>query len=352
MLRKGLMSTGKLTGMIRRRFMAGSAASFAFSQTAAEAPKRPGVLRAGDLVGLAAPSTPVIDPDVLAQVEHAMKYFGLRYRFGKNVGKRSAAGDVQARVNDLHEFFADPEVRAVFCIRGGYGASQLLPYLDYGLIARNPKIFLGYSDITALHLAIHKKTGLVTFHGPVVLSSFTEYTQKHFKRALFQTDPIGVVTNPPDTGAVRAAHSLRAIRGGKARGRLIGGNLSLLAATMGTPYEVDARGRIYFLEDVEEQAYTVDRMLTQQKLGGKLDAAAGIIWGECADCGPRDYKPSFASPFTVGEVVQNILGSLRVPVLSGLTIGHTSDQLTLPIGCMASLDPEKGELTIEEAGVV
>ena len=281
-----------------------------------------------------------------------MKHFGLRYRFGKNVGNRAVAGSIEERVQDLHEFFADPEVSAVFCIRGGYGSSQLLADLDYGLIAKHPKILLGYSDITALHLAIHQKTGLVTFHGPVVLSSFSAYTQEHFRRALFGTEPLGSLTNPPDAGGIRSEHSLRAIRGGKARGRLIGGNLSLLAATMGTPFEVDTRGKIYFIEDVEEQPYSLDRMLTQQRLAGKLEAAAGIVWGECAGCGPRDYKPSFASPFTVGEVVQNILGRLKIPVLSGLTIGHTSDQLTLPVGCMATLDADNGTLTIEEAGAV
>src|SRR5262249_47966013 len=169
----------------------------------------------------------------------------------------------QERLDDLHAMFRDSEVRAVFAIRGGYGSEHLLDRIDYDLIRRNPKIFLGYSDITALHLAIHQKTGLVTFHGPVVLSRFSEYTQKWFRKALFEAAPIGEVANPPETNRLRPTHNLRTVRPGRARGPLIGGNLSLIATTMGTPYEIDTRGRILFLEDVDEQPYSIDRMLTQ-----------------------------------------------------------------------------------------
>jgi muramoyltetrapeptide carboxypeptidase len=142
------------------------------------------------------------------------------------------------------------------------------------------------------------------------------------------------------------------VRAGRAGGALVGGNLSLICATLGTPYEIDTRGKILFLEDVSEQPYNIDRMLTQLRLAGKLDAAAGVVWGECDDCGPRQFEPSTVSPFSVGEVVDNILGALRVPVLSGLTIGHTSDQLTLPRGVSATLDAAAGTLEITEAAVV
>jgi muramoyltetrapeptide carboxypeptidase len=314
---------------------------------------KPQVLREGDLVGLVTPGTYVSDPDRIALAERTLKYFGLRARFGRNVRRRTGylGGSAEERVADLHELFADKEVRGIFCIRGGYGSAQLLDKLDYGLIRRNPKVFLGYSDITALHLAIHRETGLVTFHGPVVVSSFTEYTQKHFRAALFQTEPIGRVTNPPDSNRLRPAHILRAVRTGRARGRLVGGNLSLISALMGTPWEIDTRGRILFLEDVGEQPYAVDRMLTQLRLAGKLDAAAGIVFGECSDCRPRDFQPSFESTFSLGEVVDSILGGLKIPVLYGLTIGHTDDQLTLPLGVEATLDAGSGELVIEEPAV-
>jgi muramoyltetrapeptide carboxypeptidase len=247
--------------------------------------------------------------------------------------------------------FADPSVNAVFAIRGGYGSAQLLDRIDYGLLRNNPKIFLGYSDITALHLAIQKRSGMVTFHGPVALSGFSEYTQKGFRRALFETAPLGSVTNPPESNPLRPAHTLRAIRPGKARGALVGGNLTLISTTMGTPFEIETRGRILLLEDVDEQPYSIDRMLTQLRLAGKFDGVAGVVFGECNACRPRDYKPAFESTLSLGEVLDEILGQLRVPVLSGLTFGHTDDQLTLPLGVMAALDADKGELVIEEAGV-
>jgi muramoyltetrapeptide carboxypeptidase len=315
---------------------------------------RPRALRAGDTVGLVTPATEVPDPDRLALAEHTIKYLGLRVKRGRNVGRRLGTyrESVETRLDDLHSMFRDPEVRGIFAIRGGYGSAHLLDRIDYDLIRRHPKVFVGYSDITAMHLAINRHARLVTFHGPVVLSRFTDYTQQHFRKVLFENAPPGKLTNPPESNEVRPSHSLRMVRPGTATGQLVGGNLSLIVSTLGTPYEIDARGKILFLEDVEEQAYSIDRMLTQLRLAGKLKDAAGIIWGECDGCGVRDYKPSTVLPFSVGEVVDNLLGTLQIPVLSGLTIGHTSDQLTLPLGVTATLDAAGGTLDIKEAGVI
>jgi muramoyltetrapeptide carboxypeptidase len=334
--------------MTRRASLA--AAALPFSASFGQTLLRPKALQPGDTVGLITPSTYVSDPDRLALTERTIRYFGLVPKFAPNVKKRDGylGGTAKERLADLHAMFSDPQVKAVFCIRGGFGSAHLLPDIDYALIARNPKIFLGYSDITAMHLAIHRKTGLVTFHGPVPLSRFTAYTQQHFKKALFETKPLGMLTNPPDSDPLRPSHTLRTIRGGKARGQLIGGNLTLLSTTLGTPYEIDTKGKIVFIEDVDEQPYSIDRMLTHLKLAGKLDAAAGIVFGECADCKPRDFKPSFESNFSLGEILDRILGSLKIPVFTGLTIGHTDDQLTLPLGVMATLDADKGELVIED----
>jgi muramoyltetrapeptide carboxypeptidase len=316
---------------------------------------KPKALVQGDTIGLITPSTFVSDPERLETAERTVRYFGLVPKWGKNVGKKYgyAGGTVDERLDDLHAMFADSAVKAVFCVRGGYGSGHLLDRIDYKLIAANPKIFIGYSDITAMHLAIHKMTGLITLHGPVPTSAFTTYTQNFYRKALFEARPLGELSNPPEANLLRPSHRLRAVRPGKARGRLIGGNLSLVAATMGTPYEIDTRGRILFIEDVDEQPYSLDRMLTQLRLSGKLQAAAGIVWGECLDCKPKDYKPSFVEGnFTTAEVVDRILGKLDVPVLSGLTIGHTDDQLTLPEGVMAELDADKGTLTITESATV
>src|SRR5258708_36645464 len=180
--------------------------------------------------------------------------------------------------------FADPSVDAIFAIRGGYGSAQLLDRIDYDLLRKNPKIFLGYSDITAMHLAIQKRTCWVTFHGPVALSDLSQYTQKHFRRALFETAPLGAVTNPPDSNPLRPSHTLRTIRGGKARGPLVGGNLTLISTTMGTPFEIDTRGRILLLEDIDEEPYNIDRMLTQLRLAGKPAAASRAAVSEGSPC--------------------------------------------------------------------
>jgi muramoyltetrapeptide carboxypeptidase len=339
----------------RRGFLAAAAALPVVSLAAPEVRLvRPKALRAGDVVGLITPSSYVSDPDRLALAERTARYFGLVPKFGKNVRKRDGylGGSVEERLEDLHAMFRDSEVKGVFAIRGGYGAAQLLDRIDYDLIRAHPKVFLGYSDITALHLALQKRAGMVTFHGPIALARFTPYTQTCFRKALFETEPLGRVTNPPDSDPLRPAHTLRTVRPGRARGPLIGGNLTLISTTMGTPYEIETSGRVVFLEDVDEEPYSIDRMLTQLRLAGKLTSAAGVIFGECQDCRPRDFKPSYESSLSVGEVVDEVLGRLHAPVLSGLTIGHTDDQLTLPLGVMAELDADKGELVIEEAGVV
>lgn len=314
---------------------------------------KPKQLKKGDTVGFVTPSTYVSSPDEIASALRTAEYFGLKVKMGANVRKRAGyvGGTIAERAADVNAMFADPEVKAIFAIRGGYGSAQILPALDFDLIAKNPKIFQGYSDITAMHLAIHQRTGLVTFHGPVMLSGFTPYTIEHFRRALFDTKPLGAVTNPPEANTMRPNHPLRTVKGGRARGPLIAGNLTLISTTMGTPYEIDTRGKILCIEDVGEEPYSMDRMLTQLRLSGKLAAAAGIVMGECARCTPREFRPGFDSTFSLGEIVDDILGGLQIPVLTGLTFGHTADQLTLPLGCMATLDADKGTLLIEESGV-
>jgi muramoyltetrapeptide carboxypeptidase len=326
----------------------------AFSVALPTALVRPKALRPGATVGIITPGTYVPEPERLALIEPTLKFFKLNVKLGKNVGRRVSTyrSSISERLEDLHGMFNDKDVDAVMCLRGGYGAAQLLDQIDYDLIRRNPKIFLGYSDITALHLAIHQKTGLVTFHGPMIVSRFTGYTQKYFNKALFEAAPIGIVTNPEEGDALRPSHMLQTIRPGTATGPLVGGNLTLISTTLGTPYEIETRGKILFLEDVDEEPYSIDRMLTQLRLAGKLDEAAGIIFGECENCRPSDYKPSTVSPFSLGEVVNNILGGLKVPVLSGLTIGHTDDQATMPLGVAATLDAGAKTLEIKDAAVI
>lgn len=310
---------------------------------------KPKPLKSGDTIGLITPSSYVSDPDELAFARRFCEFFGLRCKYGKNVGQRYGylAGTAQQRVNDLHAMFQDPEIRGVFCVRGGYGSAQMLDKLDYDLIRKNPKVFLGYSDITALHLAIGRRAGLVTFHGPVSLSHLSTWSQKHLQRALFETAPLGLIGNPPESNPLQPAHTWRTVRGGKARGTLVGGNLTLLSTTLGTPYEVETSGRILLMEDIGEDIYRIDRMFTQLRLAGKLQAAAGIVIGECKDCPP----PGHDSAYSLGEVINYLLGDLGIPVLYGLSFGHTIDQVTIPLSLTATLDADQQQLTIEETAV-
>jgi muramoyltetrapeptide carboxypeptidase len=333
----------------RRQLAAG-----ALSQAVAPPLILPRRLKPGDTVALVTPSTEVVDPELLIMARETCEHFGLRAEMMPSVGRRQRdfQESVASRASDFNRAWTDPRFAAVFCVRGGFGSQHFLDRIDYGAVRRNPKVFLGYSDITALHMAIHRRTGLATFHGPVPLSGFTAFTQEHFRRVLFETKPAGVLTNPPEPNRLRPQHRLRAVREGVASGRLVGGNLTLVATTMGTPYEIDTAGRILFLEDVGEQIYSIDRMLTQLRLAGKLQRAAGIVWGECSDCPPKDNKPSSASAYGLAETVDNLLGDLGIPVLSGLVIGHTADQLTLPLGIRATLDAGRGTLRLDEAAVV
>lgn len=310
---------------------------------------RPPLLSAGDTVGVLASGTAVSDPDKILRAKQVIDYFGLKMKLAPYVlsGSGYKSRSVAERVADLHTLFQDDSVKAIFELRGGYGSAQLLDHIDYQLIRQNPKIFLGFSDITALHVAIHQQAHLVTFHGPVLISAFPEYTIEHLRKALLTSEPIGQVSNSNSKRGIRRRYPLRTIRSGQAKGQLIGGNLTLISTTMGTPYEIDTRDKILFLEDTGEKPYKIDRMLTQLRLAGKLQAAAGIIFGECYNCDSRGYAWDYA----LGEVLDQLLGSLTIPVLYGLTIGHTAEQLTLPIGVEAELDADEGLLNILQPGV-
>lgn len=320
------------------------------SQTNSQTLLKPQVLKAGDTVGVVAPGTAVSDPDDLEKARQALEFFGLKMKFGKSLksGTGYKSRTVGERVTDIHEMFSDKEVKAVFCIRGGYGSGQLLAQLDYKLIRSNPKIFLGYSDITAMHLAINIMAGIVTFHGPVLLSQFSSYTIDYFKKALLSTEPIGKIENPSVISGIRPAYPFRTIVPGIAKGRLTGGNLSLVASLMGTPYEIETKGKIIFLEDVGEEPFRIDRMLTQLNLSGKLNDASGIVFGKCAGC---DVGDTGVWDSSLGEVLDFQLGKLNIPAFYGLMIGHTNEQVTIPYGVEAELNAELGTLDVIESGV-
>ena len=313
---------------------------------------KPRVLRPGDTVGLIAPASYTFDLWRLDDAAARVEALGLVPKFGKHArGRRGfLSGTDEERLEDLHEMFADRTVAAVFALQGGYGTPRLLDRIDYDLVRRNPKILLGYSDITGLHVAISRRSGLVTFHGPNMVGRLPPRTLDLLKKALFSAEPIGEVTNPDEADPLNVEFPLRTVTPGTARGRITGGNLTLICSTMGTPYEIDTRGRILLLEDTGEAPYRIDRMLVQLKLAGKLQEAAGIVFGTCTDCDPS--RSSFELSLSLSEVLMEVLGSVGKPVMAGLLFGHTREKATIPIGVEAEMDAAAKRLTIVEAATV
>ncbi|HYB54473.1 MAG TPA: LD-carboxypeptidase [Thermoanaerobaculia bacterium] len=334
----GLAAGGSLLGL-----PGGSAAP-----ASPDAMVKPRALRAGDTVGLIAPSSYIFDLSDLEGVAPRLEALGLECRFGRNVRARRGylAGTEEERLADLHAMFADPSIAAVFCLGGGYGSERLLARVDYALVRKNPKIFLGYSDITGLHLALGKLARLVTFHGPVALSALPPWTLGYLKKALFAPEPMGPIENPPEKDVLSPEFPRHTIVPGRALGRTVGGNLTLIATTMGTPYEIDTKGKILLLEDTGEAPYRVDRMLVQLALAGKLADAAGIVWGTCTDCAPS--RSGFEINLSMSELLDDLLSKLGKPVLAGLVFGHTPEKATIPLGVEAELDATAKTFTLLE----
>jgi muramoyltetrapeptide carboxypeptidase len=340
--------------MIHRRDFArlALAASAAPSLFGSEAPKqraliKPKKLSAGDTVGMVVPASMVFELDSIDRGREQLEALGFRVKVGAHVKARhgNLAGTDRERAADINRFFADEDVKAVVAFSGGWGTPRLLPYLDYDVIRRNPKILIGFSDITGLLNAVHKKTGLVTFHGPNADSRYEPFTLANFRKVLMSADPIGTLPNPPkrDDELLDRENRIIVLREGTATGRLVGGNLTLIAATMGTPYEIETDGAILFLEDTHEELYRIDRMLTQLWLGGKLDRLAGFVFGRCTDC------PIEGPALSMGELLRERFG--HIPSIWGLSFGHIEKKLTLPIGIPATLDATAKTLTITEGAV-
>ena len=311
-------------------------------------PKR---LKLGDTLGVIAPSSAIND-NKIEQAIKSLTDLGFKLKLSKNLRAQNGylAGTDAQRLEDLHWAFSDQEVDAVWCIRGGYGATRILPNVDFNLIKKNPKIFIGYSDITALHVAIYQKTGLVTFHGPVGTSDYTDFTKPNVLNILMNPTP-QYILNPSAENLKNESNLFKpeVITPGKCRGKLIGGNLSLLSAVDGTPYALkDLKGKILFMEDIDERPYRIDRMLTQMLQAHDFKQLAGIALGVFEGCNP---KPEENSQSLI-DCLKDRLGQLGIPVIYGLSFGHISNQLTLPVGIEAELNTEGGVLTLLEAAVV
>lgn len=311
---------------------------------------KPRRLKRGDTVGLITPGSYIEDED-LERAVNQIENLGLRVALGKHIRayRGYLAGTDEQRLEDLHRAFSDRRLAGVWCARGGYGVTRLLPKIDYALIRQNPKVLIGYSDITALLQAVYLRTGLVCFHGPVGASEFTDYTRRHLVAQVMEGRAPWTIAKRDyeDERKEQSAYQSEMIRPGRARGVLMGGNLSLLSAMAGTPFDVPAKDHLIFIEDVGEKPYRIDRMLTQLRQSGALDQAAGVVLGVFADC---EADPD-AHSLRLIETLRDRLGDLNCPVYYGLPFGHIDDQCTLPVGVEASFDADSGALTVLEAGV-
>lgn len=313
---------------------------------------KPARLRRGDLVGIIAPGGHTND-DALEKAVANIEALGLRARVGDNIHYvyGNYAGTVAQRLDDLHRMFLDPEIKAVWAIRGGSGCISLLEHIDYRMIRAHPKVLIGYSDITCLHLALLRQAGLVTFHGPVASATFSDYAVTQLRNVLMTPHERYTITMSADNALLAAEqpnYRIRTVHGGVATGRLIGGNLSLVSALAGTPYAADFSDAILYLEEVNEEPYRVDRMMTQLQLSQGFGRAAAVMLGIFENCEGADSE----SALSLDETVDQHLLPLSRPAVAGYSFGHIRHQFTLPVGVLARLDTEQQTLTLLEAGVV
>lgn len=324
-----------------------SAAGLSTSATTKRKPKKikPNRLKEGDTIAFISPGS-FLDDDGLQKAVQNVEGLGCKIMLSKNIRAHRGflAGSDQQRLDDLHWAFSDKQVDAIWCARGGYGCSRLLPNIDYGTIKKNPKILIGYSDVTALLNAVSQQTGLVTFHGPVAASDFTDYTKKHLQAVLFDGKEKHTISLPPTSENHVEPFSLYPK---KVKGKLVGGNLSLLAAMAGTPYAVDFQGKIAFIEDIGEKPYRIDRMLTQLRQACNLEKSCAVALGDFTDCDAEAPES-----LTLKETLIDRLDFKNVPVGFRFPFGHTSDQCTLPIGTEVELDVERMEICLIESAVV
>lgn len=307
---------------------------------------KPARLKIGGTIGVLSPASPVNSKKLKKGVLKLRK-LGYKIILDKKVlAKRGfLAGEDKIRAEALNRMFGNKKIDAILCSRGGYGTLRLLDLLDYKTIRKNPKILVGFSDITALHLALNKKCNLVTFHGPMVAGDFSrlsDYNKNYFLKAVSQTNPIGKIQNSKRLG------NWKVITAGKASGEILGGNLTLICRLMGTGYQPDFKDKILFLEDINSEPYQIDSLLAQLQLVGALDRVKGVIIGEFFNFGPRKKDSSRSS---LRQVFEDYFKHSPYPVIYPVSCGHGKDKITIPLGVKVTIDTYKKIFSIDEAGV-
>lgn len=312
---------------------------------------KPPKLKPGDTIGIIAPSGPVKRDKLETSIQY-LKERGYQIKLGTHLYDQYGyfAGKDCDRVEDLNRMFADPEVTAIFCARGGNGATRIIPLLDFDTIRQNPKIFLGYSDVTAFLNAIHQQTGLITFHSPMVETGLGKdsdaFSRELVFRLLSNPEPIGVIPFPTEFqgGPVY----WKVLVEGETAGLSLAGCISVIQSLLGTPYEFDLKNKIFFFEDVDEEPHRIDRMLAHIKLTGKLDQVNAVLIGKLIRCEPKEPdKPTLTYP----EIFSDLLGDLGIPVIYDLGFGHGDANFPIPIGIKVKIDTRKKELSYLEGAV-
>lgn len=309
-------------------------------------------LKRGDRVGVITPASFINDEGLERTVKN-LENLGLTVELSKHIRARHGnfAGTDKQRIEDFHYMFSNTDIDAIWCARGGYGSARILPQLDYKLVRNNPKVFIGYSDITAMHSAIRKHSGLVTFHGPVGSTEHTDYTLNELHKVLFEGAPSHQIklSSANQTLAMEdGTYKVKNLHEGMAEGELIGGNLSLLAGSVGTAYAPDIKGKILLIEDIGEKPYRIDRMLTSIRQAWPLDQVAAIALGVFNDCENKEGSQAL----DLQQTLEDRLGDLNVPIIYGLSYGHIDNMSTLPIGVRTRLDTKTQTMTLLEAGVI
>jgi muramoyltetrapeptide carboxypeptidase len=329
---------------------AGTAGAALASYAATPAAMRPRRLRAGDTIGLISPAQARYERTPFAIAHENLQALGFKVNEGQFLRARNGqfAGTDRERAADVNAMFADSDVAGIIAMSGGSGATRILHLLDYDTIRGNPKCFIGFSDITALNNAMQARTGLVSFSGPMAASDWNPFTLAHFRRMLVDGE-VMTLKNESERGdqLTQTKDRTQTIRGGKARGRLIGGNLSVFNTLLGTPYAPDFRGAILALEDVDEYIYRVDRLLAHLRLAGAFDQLAGVVLGQFTDCKPGEGYGKVA----LEEVFDDYFRPLNIPVFSGSQFGHIKKKFTLPIGADVEIDADAGTITLLRAAV-